>query len=75
MEKKYIIQLTQNEILTMLMGLKYLEYHHIGFSQMRADYKKDFERLYNIFYLALHQTDFFNSIDSSTISALNKAEE
>lgn len=65
MEKKYSISLTENELLTLLMGLRYLYLFHPGYPEVNADYKKDFKQLSDKFYSALEQTNFFDEMSMS----------
>lgn len=55
MEKKYYLQLTEDEIDTLLMILRFVELHHPN----KDIYKKDFSAVFNNLYRQLRQTELF----------------
>jgi len=57
METKYTLHLTEDEIDTLIAGLRYLELHHPA--RDNFDIRADFKKLLNEIYLQIRQTTLF----------------
>ena len=58
--KTYTIKITEDEVDTLLMGLRYLELHHIGENMYgkKVNYQPLFNKLLGNIYIQLKQISF-----------------